>query len=67
MLVYPVIIHRCGYLFGDDKKLVATKRVGQSGTISTGLRHSCAVCICDTSEFPKQDLEHQGDFIKRRS
>lgn len=57
VLVYPVIIHLCDYSFGDDKKLVATKRVGQSGTTSTGLWHSYAVCVWDTSDFPKQDLE----------
>lgn len=45
MLVYLVIIHLCDYSFGDDKKLLATKRVGQSGITSTGLWHSCAVCI----------------------
>lgn len=36
MLAYVVIIHLCDYSFGDDKKLLAAEREGQSGSTSTG-------------------------------
>lgn len=59
VLVYVVLIHLCDYSFGDDKKLLATERVGQSGTTSTG----SGICVQFVFETLQAFLKSPEGFL----